>query len=302
MRWVLQGLWRTGLASLLIKALHALPARQPRPLPDTAPGSLWQRAARPRARSRHPASKHVSWSWDTSYRNHKSLPGGQGGEAEGSGEKRGVREREKEKRGNSKTMRSKNRCWEGTEQVEKRTHTHTHQEREVREAGKGPPPSLPRCSHSSGLSCFQAFGILAATGISCPRKLAAPWPLGGPSCCSGPCGPLPQSDGVRPPQQVGPLPQPLSSTYRLSPHVPQRPQLVPGSPAHPALLSSHPAPLPSHNTQTSPDAASVQGTIPKQSRAVRTGGVTSSRKGISFHEEWTSGGPARGHQHSRGCF
>lgn len=80
--------------------------------------------------TRHPASKHVSWSWDTSYRNHKSLPGGQGGEGEGSGEKRGVREREKEKRGNSKTMRSKNRCWEGTEQVEERTHTHTHTKKE----------------------------------------------------------------------------------------------------------------------------------------------------------------------------
>ena len=127
------------------------------------------------------------------------------------------------------------------------THTHTHQEREVREAGKGPPPSLPRCSHSSGLSCFQAFGILAATGISCPRKLAAPWPLGGPSCCSGPCGPLPQSDGVRPPQQVGPLPQPLSSTYRLSPHVPQRPQLVwVPCPPSPSVLSPSSPPLTQH--------------------------------------------------------
>ena len=84
----------------------------------------------------------------------------------------------------------------------------------------------------------------------------------------------PLRDGVCPPQQVGPLPQPLRQHLRAqspawSPHSPK----APAGHRSPVLLSSRPAPLPSYNTPTS-FLQSVQEIIPKQSRVARVG-VTS---------------------------
>lgn len=134
----------------------------------------------------------LPWSWKHGYRDHKSSPEGQSGEGEkekrDGGEERWVTKRKRERKRGNRKNEVKEWMLVGN-RASRKTHTHTP-ETEVRKAGKGPPPDLPHCSHSSSLSCSQPFGILATAGTSCPRKLIAPWPLGGPSCCSGPCSPL----------------------------------------------------------------------------------------------------------------
>lgn len=195
------------------------------------------------------------WSWAQHCRPHKSPPGRQGEEGERRRrgkwreEERLQRERRRErreKRENRKNMRSAHRGGSRTEQVKERmdTHTHTHTtlaKGKVRDSGKGPPSHL-RTAHSLGLRGSQPCRILAAAGTSCPRKLAARWPLGGPSCFSSLCRPLPSKQGPL----FQPLRQHLPVLHSLQSLRPQMPPVLQPTHALPLHLTQLPHPIAHH--------------------------------------------------------